>query len=323
MNSWTELEAQFSELRTTLQFSRLDIQWGDAGEHWRIAGGADRHIVRRFEALARVAGTKLINEGVILGVDIDHEPDALTRWYKALRHASGLFRAGTYAQQLTTDGQPGGFIFTGSVDRIAEASAVLCVELAAGSRTRTSRKDMMIDSSKVFVVHGRDERLRRDFFSFLRALHLKPLEWSDVVKLTRKGSPYIGEILDAAFSHAQAVVVLLTPDDEVRLLPELCGTHESPEEREYRAQARPNVLFEAGMAFGRDSERTILVEVGAVKGFSDIAGRHVIRLNDDYERRLEIAERLRTAGCLVSTGGKDWLSTGHFTVTRTVSNSRR
>jgi predicted nucleotide-binding protein len=322
MSSWIELEAQFSELRTTLQFSRLEIQWGDAGEHWRIAGGADRHVVRRFEALSRVAGMKLIDEGPPLGAEIDHEPDPLTRWYRALRHASGLFRAGTYAQQLGTDGQPSGFIFTGSIDRIAEASAVLCVELAAGSRTSKTRKETMIDSSKVFVVHGRDERLRRDFFSFLRALDLKPLEWSDVVKLTRKGSPYIGEILDAAFSHAQAVVVLLTPDDEVRLLPELCGTNESSEEREYRAQARPNVLFEAGMAFGRDSERTILVEVGVVKGFSDIAGRHVIRLTDDYDRRLELAERLRTAGCSVSTGGKDWLTTGHFTVARSIGKSR-
>ncbi len=30
---------------------------------------------------------------------------------------------------------------------------------------------------------------------------------------TGKGSPYIGEMLDAAFGAAQAVVVLQTPDD--------------------------------------------------------------------------------------------------------------
>jgi hypothetical protein len=33
----------------------------------------------------------------------------------------------------------------------------------------------------VFVVHGRDERLRREFFAFLRALDLQPMEWSQAL----------------------------------------------------------------------------------------------------------------------------------------------
>ena len=73
------------------------------------------------------------------------------------------------------------------------------------------------DRRKVFVVHGRNEKLRSDFFGFLRALRLNPLEWSHAINLTGKASPYIGEALDAAFKNAQAVVVLLSPDDEVRL----------------------------------------------------------------------------------------------------------
>lgn len=77
----------------------------------------------------------------------------------------------------------------------------------------------MPDPRKVFVVHGRDDRLRRDFFSFLRALNLQPLEWSEALRLTGKASPYIGEVLDSAFDNAQAVIVLLSPDDEVRLSP--------------------------------------------------------------------------------------------------------
>jgi hypothetical protein len=37
-------------------------------------------------------------------------------------------------------------------------------------------------------------------------------------------TPYVGEVLDAAFSRAQAVVVLFGPDDLARLRPELCGS---------------------------------------------------------------------------------------------------
>jgi hypothetical protein len=70
------------------------------------------------------------------------------------------------------------------------------------------------------------------------------------------------------------------------------------------------------MAFATHSDRTLLVKVGEVKPFSDVAGRHVVRLSNSPERRNEIAERLRTAGCDVSTSGNDWLNTGDFDVIR-------
>jgi len=174
----------------------------------------------------------------------------------------------------------------------------------------------MPDTRKVFVVHGRDTRLRDDFFDFLRALSLQPIEWSGALKLTGKATPYIGEVLESAFKNAQAVIVLLSPDDEVRLSPELWETKEEETEKNFKLQARPNVLFEAGMAFGTHPDRTLLIEVGEVKAFSDVAGRHVVRLSDSSKKRNEIAERLRTAGCAVSTSGNDWLSTGSFKVVR-------
>lgn len=172
------------------------------------------------------------------------------------------------------------------------------------------------DPRKVFVVHGRDERLRIDFFGFLRALGLQPIEWSEALQMTGVASPYIGDVLDAAFSNAQAVVVLLTPDDEVRLLPELVSPHDPLDEAEYRLQARPNVLFEAGMALARHDKRTVLVQIGSVKNFSDIAGRYVIRLTDDASKRKDVAEHLALAGCEVKTIGRDWLTVGCFKADR-------
>jgi len=174
----------------------------------------------------------------------------------------------------------------------------------------------MPDSKKVFVVHGRDGRLRDDFFAFLRSLGLDPIEWSEALKLTGKATPYTGEALESAFKNAQAVIVLLSPDDEVRLFQELWKADEEENEKYFKLQARPNVLFEAGMAFGTHPDRTLLIEVGKVKAFSDVAGRHVIRLSDSADKRNEVAERLRTAGCGVKTSGNDWLNTGDFNITR-------
>lgn len=168
------------------------------------------------------------------------------------------------------------------------------------------------DPRIVFVVHGRNDDAAGAMFTFLRALGLKPLEWSQAVALTGKGSPYVGEILDAAFEVAQAVVVLMTPDEVAYLRPEF-GSQEDPE-TDPGPQARPNVLFEAGMAMGRDSTRTILVEFGKVRPFSDVGGRHVIRLDGTAEKRQDLASRLETARCAVDRSGTDWLKDGDFTI---------
>lgn len=190
------------------------------------------------------------------------------------------------------------------------------VATATYARMQERESQLTESSSKnaraVFVVHGRNESLRKSMFEFLRALDLTPIEWSHAVDLTAHASPYIGDVLDTAFNHAQAVVVLLTPDEVAYLQPRYAHGTGDPETQP-AAQARPNVLFEAGMALGRDAARTVIVEVGEVRPFSDIAGRHVIRLNDTAAARQALAKRLSTAGCAVDMTGTDWLSTGDFT----------
>ncbi len=168
------------------------------------------------------------------------------------------------------------------------------------------------NAREVFVVHGRNLAARDALFEFLRALDLHPLEWAEAVSATGKPSPYIGEILDAAFSRAHAVVVLFTPDDEARLKRELRRDSDPPHETELTGQARPNVLFEAGMAMSRSQDRTILVELGNLRPFSDLGGRHTIRLDDSSQQRQDLAQRLGAAGCPVNLNGTDWHSAGDF-----------
>ena len=166
--------------------------------------------------------------------------------------------------------------------------------------------------SRVFVVHGRNEKIRRALFDFLRAIDLKPIEWSEAVRLTGTPSPHIGEIIDAAMLHAQAIVVLFTGDDQVRLRDEFLWINDPVYERETTPQSRPNVIFEAGLALGKYPERTILVQVGNLRPFSDIAGRHFVRLRNSSKSRQELAQRLKLAGCEVDLSGADWLDAGSF-----------
>lgn len=149
-------------------------------------------------------------------------------------------------------------------------------------------------------------------FAFLRAIGLNPIEWSAAVSATGSGSPFIGQALDAAFKMAGAVVVLMTPDDIAYLRREY-ASGDDDREMVPTPQARPNVLFEAGMAFGHHPDKTILVELGSLRPFSDIGGRFTVRLDNSPERRNDLANRLRDAGCDVTTAGSDWLTAGDFT----------
>ena len=164
----------------------------------------------------------------------------------------------------------------------------------------------------VFVVHGRNEIARKAIFVFLRSIGLDPLEWAEAAHVTGKPTPYIGEILDAAFSRAHAVVVLFTPDDEARLREPFQSDSDPSYETQLTGQARPNVLFEAGMAMERDQDRTVLVELGSLRPFSDIAGRHTIRLDNSGQQRQQLAKRLQSAGCPVNLEGIDWHTAGDF-----------
>jgi predicted nucleotide-binding protein len=167
------------------------------------------------------------------------------------------------------------------------------------------------DRRKVFVIHGRDESVRKAFFDFLRAIGLHPLEWDEAIKLTGTAAPFIGNVLTIAFEHAQAIVALFTGDDEARLRPDLSKLAGEPEELP-TPQPRPNVILEAGLALGSHPARTLFVEFGKLRHISDLAGRHAIRFQNNTKVRQAIAERLRTAGCDVNTAGTDWHEAGDF-----------
>jgi predicted nucleotide-binding protein len=220
-----------------------------------------------------------------------------------IRHAQRV-RAGGRESEVDSE----------SVERPVRRRSASVKRKAAKKRTK---------DGTIFVVHGRDEALRKSMFDFVRAIGLNPKEWDHVLREARGNNPYIGNVLDEVMEQAQAVVVMLTPDDLVQLKEQFVGRDERNTEGRQQGQARPNVLFEAGLAMGRHPEKTVLVQVGRVKPFSDVGGRHILRSIESTESRHDLANRLEKIGCDVNRIGRDWMKAGKFEPTEPAKAGRR
>lgn len=163
---------------------------------------------------------------------------------------------------------------------------------------------------RVFVVYGRNINARDGMYEFLHALSLEPIEWEQAKQLTGEGAPFVGRILETAFKHAQAVIVLLTGDDEARLREAYRKEHDEAFEGVYTSQPRQNQIFEAGYAFGKFPKRTILVQFGHIRPFSDISGRYIPHFTGTPDDRHALKNSLKTAGCIVNETGMHWLHAG-------------
>jgi hypothetical protein len=72
------------------------------------------------------------------------------------------------------------------------------------------------------------------------------------------------------------------------------------------------MIFEAGMAFGRDRERVLFVLLGNVELFTDVQGVHVFRpTNRPDGPRATLRRTLKNLGCPVSENTA-WMSQGDF-----------
>jgi predicted nucleotide-binding protein len=162
----------------------------------------------------------------------------------------------------------------------------------------------------VFLVHGRDIAARDELIKFLRALDLKIINWREAAAAAGGGTPYTGDIVIAGLTMADAIVVLLTPDDVGYVRVAHRSGHDGPDELEPTGQARLNVIFEAGMAMALARERVVVVEMGAVRAMSDTAGLNVVRLRDSIDSRRDLAGRLRSAGLAADTADDEWRTAG-------------
>ncbi len=165
----------------------------------------------------------------------------------------------------------------------------------------------------VFLVHGRDLEARDALIELLHGFDLRVVTWREAASRAGEGgTPYTGDIVRAGMDMADAVVVLLTPDDVGYVRPKFRQHRDGADELRPTGQARLNVIFEAGMAMALGRGRVVIVEVGATRGLSDTAGIHTIRLRDDVDSRKDLAFRLRDAGLTVDTDRENWRTAGTF-----------
>jgi predicted nucleotide-binding protein len=162
----------------------------------------------------------------------------------------------------------------------------------------------------VFVVHGRDMEAAEALFGFLEALGLHPLGWETLVAACGTASPYLRDVIVQGIAMAQAAVVLMTPDDTVWLHGDLHAPDEDAHEKLPAMQARPNVIFELGMALATYAERTIVLIAGKHRPMADLGGLNYIELTDEDKCLDKIRRRLMTARCQVS--GADWHARAWF-----------
>ncbi len=163
-------------------------------------------------------------------------------------------------------------------------------------------------NNQVFVVHGRDEEPKDLVFAIMESVGLRPRDFNDI-RREMGGAAYIGDVLDRALRQATAILVLLTPDEEVRLRPDLVREGGSDDAG---FQARPNVILEAGMALVKNRDQTVIVEWGNVRQMTDLSGLHTLRWNEDSpQTRYELLELLEAAGCQRNQPmGKRWMTVG-------------
>lgn len=162
--------------------------------------------------------------------------------------------------------------------------------------------------NKVLIVPGANEKMKKSMGNFLLSLGLQAVECAEAQRLTGIPAHDKTGILAKIFEHCQAVVVLLTNEKLDYSL------SEKEPELKLLHQADLNALYMAGFSAGINRCRTIVTGFGNQAPYRDIPGLNIIDLDNSLEKRKELMESIKLAGCEVKTRGKAWHISGDFDI---------
>ena len=130
MSSWPDLEAQFHQLEPAMEKVRLEHQWDDASDDWRLGGSVNLETGKRFRLLAAEAGALLEASGIKVPAEVASETDPTKRWFRALWHMAGPHDA-PIVGMMSQHGGSRGPVSIGRVQRPAHTSAALALRFQA------------------------------------------------------------------------------------------------------------------------------------------------------------------------------------------------
>lgn len=178
--------------------------------------------------------------------------------------------------------------------------------------TAAIREDVKAENqpnrNKVLIINGANEKTKKSMGNFLLSLGLQAVEWAEALHLTGMPDQDQTGVMAKVFEHCQAVVVLLTNDKEDCFLSE-----KEPDLKALR-QTELNALYMAGVSAGLNRGRTIVISLGNPEPYRGIPGLNIAALDNSLEKRKDLIERIKLAGCDVKTRGKAWHISGDFDI---------
>lgn len=140
----------------------------------------------------------------------------------------------------------------------------------------------VMDYTKVFIVHGRDNEAKQEVARFIERLGLEAIILHEQVSRSHTIIEKIEE-----YSNVGYAVVIYTPCDEGRL----------KGEKEFRSRARQNVVFEHGFLMGKIGRKNVCALVkGDIETPNDISGVVYENMDSSGAWKLSIAKELKAAG---------------------------
>jgi hypothetical protein len=177
-------------------------------------------------------------------------------------------------------------------------------------RDMASKQEISAESqpqrNKVFIIGGSSDKAKRALSNFMLSLGLESLEWTEAMRLTGSPDADDADVISKSFEICQAAVIILTNYKDTVSLPG------DESDLTVIPRAELNALFAAGLAAGINRHRTVVVGLGNTEPFRDLPGLHMTRLDNSIDKRKELMDRLKIAGCEVKTRGKAWHISGDF-----------
>ena len=241
-------------------------------------------LVRSDRNPPELTGLETSIERTIAGIFGDNTPDY--ERYKEAARLKAVFVFATsnfpavqhYREQITAKIETSKQVLQEAIraleDGIADAGVTEPSELPASPAPAPPH------STKIFVVHGRDDAATNEVALFLRAIGLEPI----ILHLRPNGGRHLLTKFREESEGAGFAVVLMTPDDE--------GGPAGAADR--RPRARQNVVFELGFFIGKLGPTNVAALLkGDVEKPSDFDGIAYIAFDTYW--KTELARELHHA----------------------------